>query len=110
MAKMLEKLKNQFDILHVSSGGLYEMEAYDIFPAYQLEYAAKIKELVDMQVIAVGRLENPKIAQQALIDGKTDMIAIGKGLLSDPHWPLHAAQILNIDIEWPLPYQRAKFI
>lgn len=110
MAKMLEKLKNQFDILHVSSGGLYEMEAYDIFPAYQLEYAAKIKEHVDIQVIAVGRLENPKIAQQALIDGKADMIAIGKGLLSDPHWPLHAAQILNIDIEWPLPYQRAKFI
>jgi len=108
IASLLLEVKDLTDVLHISSGGLYDKEAYEIYPAYQLEFAAKIKELINLPIIAVGRLEKPLIAEQALIDGKADMIAIGKGLLSDPYWPLHAAKILNFDINWPDAYIRAK--
>ncbi|MDF1549209.1 MAG: oxidoreductase [Bacteroidales bacterium] len=108
LASQLKPLTNLFDVLHVSSGGTIEKEHYDVFPGYQLEYAAKLKKLLGKPTIAVGRLEDPGLAEKALMENKADMIAIGRGLLSDPHWPLHAAQNLNIEIDWPESYLRAK--
>jgi NADPH2 dehydrogenase len=108
LAKLLNKLKDHFDVLHISSGGIYEKEKYDIYPAYQLEYAAKLKEFVGLPTIAVGRLEKPLIAEQALLEGKADMISVGKGLLANPYWPLYAANLLNMEIQWPSSYERAK--
>jgi NADPH2 dehydrogenase len=110
MAEQINKISDLFDVLHVSSGGIFDREAYEIYPAYQLEFADKLKNLTRLPVIAVGRLEKPEIANQALITGKADMVAIGKALLSDPHWPLHAAKTLNYEIDWPEPYLRAKII
>ena len=110
LARLLNPIKNLFEVLHVSSGGIYEKETYDIYPAYQLEFATKLKELLGLTTIAVGRLEKPLIAEEALQNGKADMIAVGKGLLSDSHWPLHAAKTLNFEISWPESYIRAKVL
>jgi NADPH2 dehydrogenase len=110
LAILLTKIKEHFDILHVSSGGIYDKEKYDIYPAYQLEYAAKLKELVGLPTIAVGRLEQSLIAEQALLDGKADLVSIGKGLLANPYWPLNAAKLLNMEIQWPGSYERAKVL
>jgi hypothetical protein len=35
---------------------------------------------------------------------------LGRALLSDPYWCLHAAKVLNVDIDWPNQYLRAKHI
>ncbi len=51
-----------------------------------LDYAAEIKPLVDIPVIAVGRLGDPAIATAAVADGKTDFIALGRTLIADPEW------------------------
>ena len=110
MGELLKNVSDNFDVLHVSSGGIYNKEKYDIFPAYQLEYANKLKQILNKPVIAVGRLENAEIAERALLDKKADLIAVGKGILNDPHWVLHAAQKLGVDIEWPESYLRAKGI
>jgi NADPH2 dehydrogenase len=110
MARLIAPLNDLYDFIHVSSGGIFDKETYDIKPAYQLDFAHRLKESTRKQTIAVGRLENPILANQALLEGKADMIAIGKGLLSNPYWPLHASKVLNIDIDWPEPYIRAKII
>jgi len=108
LGHLLNKVSSMFDVLHVSSGGIYDKEDYKVYPAYQLEYAQKLKTIVSKPIISVGRLENPEIAQKVLLENKVDMIAIGRGLLSDPQWPLHAAEKLDIEIEWPESYKRAK--
>jgi 2,4-dienoyl-CoA reductase-like NADH-dependent reductase (Old Yellow Enzyme family) len=33
---------------------------------------------------------------------------MGRELLRNPYWPLHAARALGYDIPWPKQYQRAK--
>ncbi len=38
-------------------------------------------------VVAVGKLGYPDLAEQALRDGKCDMIMLGRPLLADPEWP-----------------------
>jgi len=107
---LLKKVSENFDVMHVSSGGIYDREKYDIYPAYQLEFANVLKQILNKPTIAVGRLENPEIAEKALAEGKADLVAIGKGLLSDPHWALHVADKAGIDIGWPESYVRAKGI
>ena len=41
-------------------------------------------------VIAVGKLDEPGRAEEALREGRADLVAIGRGLIADPDWPLKA--------------------
>ncbi len=54
-------------------------------------YAAAIKQSVSIPVIAVGKIRSPELAERILKDKQADFIAIGRGLLADPDWPLKAA-------------------
>jgi len=49
-----------------------------------LHLAAKIKKVVKIPVMVVGRLNNPDIALDAINNGKADLICIGRGLIADP--------------------------
>jgi dimethylglycine catabolism A len=49
-----------------------------------LDYAAAVKQRVNVPVIAVGRLGDPKYAEAAI--GKADFIALGRTLIADPEW------------------------
>ena len=50
-------------------------------------FAETIKRQVKIPVIAVGRFRTPEVAEAILAQNKTDMIAIGRQLIADPHWP-----------------------
>ena len=52
-----------------------------------LDLAARVKAVVEVPVIGVGRLGDPVLAEQALRDGKLDLMAIGRPLFADPQWP-----------------------
>jgi 2,4-dienoyl-CoA reductase-like NADH-dependent reductase (Old Yellow Enzyme family) len=58
----------------------------DAEPGIFLDYASAIKEAVQVPVVAVGRLHDPKVASGALREGKCDLVALGRQLFSDPHW------------------------
>jgi 2,4-dienoyl-CoA reductase-like NADH-dependent reductase (Old Yellow Enzyme family) len=51
-----------------------------------LDYAGAIKEAVNIPVVAVGKLDDVSLAEEALAQGKCDMIALGRQLLCDPYW------------------------
>ena len=79
------------DILDVSaavSGSMQYISAPGaIPPGYLLEDAAAIKSVVDIPVIAVGRLNDPELAEFAISAAKADLVAIGRGSIADPAWP-----------------------
>jgi 2,4-dienoyl-CoA reductase (NADPH2) len=52
-----------------------------------IAYARRIKQEVSIPVIAVGRLDDPALAERVVADGAADMVMIGRGLLADPDWP-----------------------
>jgi 2-enoate reductase len=88
MAKMLEEAG--FDALHVDAG-CYDSWYWAHPPGYQkhgcmIDMAAEVKKVVKIPVIAVGRLDIPELAEKAIAEGKADLVAIGRGFLSDPHW------------------------
>ena len=41
----------------------------------------------EVPVVAVGKLGNPDLAEQALKDGHCDMVMLARPLLADPQWP-----------------------
>ncbi len=49
--------------------------------------AAAVKQVVDVPVIAVGRIHDPARAERILADGRADFIAMGRPMLADPDLP-----------------------
>lgn len=54
--------------------------------------AAAIKKEVTVPVIAVGRINSQKVAEQILNQGQADLIAQGRQLIADPYWPQKVAE------------------
>ena len=87
-ARLLEEAGyDAFDADCGSHEGLYWVHP----PVYQkhglyLPYISELKKAVKVPVIAAGRLEIPELAEEAIAQGKTDMVSLGRGLLTDPYW------------------------
>lgn len=94
IAKILERAG--YDGLHIDTG-CYESVYWAHPPIYMprgfsLELTSKIKKEVNIPVIAVGKLGDPSIANQAISEGKADMVALGRSLLADNYWPNQVMQ------------------
>jgi len=80
------------DAIHVSAGSYLSSYSYVIppmtlSPGCFLGLSEAVKEVVSVPLITVGRLHDPYLAERAIDDGKTDMIALGRQLITDPDWP-----------------------
>jgi NADPH2 dehydrogenase len=95
------------DMIDVSSGGDAPVGPPQVYPGYQVPFAARIKREADIPVIAVGLLENPALAQHVVQTGQADMIAVARGMLRDAYWTNTAAIALGAGIQVPKPYARA---
>ena len=56
-----------------------------------LHLGQAVKEIVSAPVITVGRIHDPFLAETAIVDGKTDMVALGRQFIADPEW-VHKVQ------------------
>ncbi|QQE76946.1 NADH:flavin oxidoreductase/NADH oxidase [Alicyclobacillus sp. SO9] len=97
------------DVIHVSSGGEGKpgKRQPGNYPGYQVPFARAVKDAVNIPVIAVGMLENYQLAESVLGNEDADLIALARGLLQDPYWPIHAAQALGDELPVPRQYGRA---
>ena len=62
---------------------------------FQVPYAAAIREKAAIPTMAVGRIVDPQQAEDIVVEGRADLIAIGRELMHDPFWALHAAEALD---------------
>ncbi|MDP2946178.1 MAG: FAD-dependent oxidoreductase, partial [bacterium] len=78
--------------IHVSAYGYGSQGIVNLpsVPGALLPLAQAIKSQVSVPVIAVGRL-TPQVAEKALEQGQADFVAVGRGLLADPHLPRKVA-------------------
>ena len=53
-------------------------------------YAKMVKERVKARVITVQRITTPDLAEKILADAAADLVAVGRGLIADPQWPVKA--------------------
>jgi 2,4-dienoyl-CoA reductase (NADPH2) len=69
------------------SFGLEAVVARSRMQGYMLDLAAAIRAEVNVPVIAAGRLATGAFAEQAIADGRTDLIGLARVLWADPDWP-----------------------
>jgi 2,4-dienoyl-CoA reductase-like NADH-dependent reductase (Old Yellow Enzyme family) len=89
LAPLLEH--NGADYLHISAG-VYGSRQLTIPSMYVeqgcfIHLAEAVKKRVSIPVVAVGRIKKPEMAEAVIRDHKADMVALGRSLLADAHWP-----------------------
>ncbi len=55
-------------------------------PGCMVDMAEMARKVVNIPVIAVGKLGYPELAERVLQEGKADFIMLGRALLADPDW------------------------
>ena len=96
------------DLIDCSSGGNASNAKIALAPGYQVNLAKAVRNGAGIATGAVGLITNAIQAQTILEQGEADLIFVGRELLRDPYFPLHAAKELGEDLVWPGQYQRAK--
>jgi 2,4-dienoyl-CoA reductase-like NADH-dependent reductase (Old Yellow Enzyme family) len=96
------------DLIDCSSGGSVPAATVPIAPGYQTPFAAAIRKRAGIKTGAVGLITQPQQAEQIIAGGDADVVFLGRELLRDPYWPLHAAKVLGVDVPYPVQYERAK--
>lgn len=107
---MIEAIKvfreHGLDVIDVSSGGASPVPPKS-FPGFQLPYAQRIKNETGLPTIGCGLITQSLMAEKAIADGKADLVAIGRGILANPYWPLTAARELEVSGFIPKQYKMA---
>lgn len=96
------------DWIDVSSGGVSRAQKIRTGPGYQVPFAEAIKARVGPAVMAVGSITEPAQAEQILVNGQADLVALARAFLYDPRWVWHAARELGASVSVPCPYWRSE--
>lgn len=83
------------DLIDCSSGGIRHGVTVPVGPGYQVPFAEAIRHEAGVPTAAVGMITTAQQAESILAEGKADLIFLGRALLRDPFWPLHAAAELD---------------
>jgi len=106
---LVKQLKEKgVDLIDCSTGGNIANAKIPVGPGYQIPFSEKIRKEADILTGGVGFITSPVQAEQILANEQADVLFLGRELLRDPYWPLHAAKQLKVDVKWPKQYSRAK--
>ena len=81
------------DVIDCSSGGLMGSATAARIPrgyGFQVPFAEQVRRDAEIATMAVGLILHPQQAEALVVEGKADLVAIGREALFDPNWPLHA--------------------
>jgi len=81
-----------------TSGGTMDHGFWRIIPplgtptGINVSFSAALKEVVDVPVIVVGRINDPLLAEYILQRNQADLVSLGRSLLADPEFANKAAE------------------
>ncbi|MDE2613713.1 MAG: NADH:flavin oxidoreductase/NADH oxidase [Burkholderiales bacterium] len=94
--------------IHVSGGGLAQAQKGPHGPGCLVPYAEHIRRATAAPTVAVGQITEPAQAEAIVAEGRADLVALGRALLFNPHWPWAAALALGAQVHVPPQYRRAQ--
>lgn len=96
------------DLIDCSSGSMVRGAEPPETPGFQVPFAEAIRREGEILTAAVGMITDPHQAEEIVASGRADLVALGRAMLVDPHWPLRAARTLGVEGLWPDQYLRAR--
>ena len=102
------KERGDVDLVDCSSGGNDPAQRVPSYPGYQVPFAERLRREAMIATAAVGLISAPEAAEEIIANERADLVTLGRILLFDPYWPLHATKTLKSKtVSWPLQYERA---
>ena len=95
------------DAIDCSSGG-FDGAKINAVANYQVPFAKAVRDGAGIATLAVGLLGDVQSAEAILTSGEADFVALARGALDDPNWPVHARHELgatDYDL-WPVQTSR----
>lgn len=103
----LLKERGDVDLIDCTSGGNHPAPRIPIHPGYQVPFAEPVRREAGIATAAVGLISAAEAAEEIIANGRADLVVIGRKLLFNPYWPLHAADALKAKtVPWPVQYER----
>ncbi|MGW0994084.1 bifunctional salicylyl-CoA 5-hydroxylase/oxidoreductase [Streptomyces sp. NPDC002523] len=96
------------DAIDVSTGQVVAEERPEFGRSYQTPFADRVRHELGVPVIAVGAISSWDDVNSLILAGRTDLCALARPHLYDPHWTLHAAAeqgYTGPGAAWPAPYR-----
>jgi len=95
------------DVIDCSGGGATPAARASIGErtSDQVGLAGKLRAATGLKTMAVGYITDPKQANTLIENGTCDVTLLGRQMLRDPFWAVHAAQALGIDPKPHMPVQ-----
>jgi len=81
------------------TGTSFSSAMIPIKPGYQVGFAEEIRKRTGIMTMAVGMIVEPRQAENIVLQGKADMVALGRHMMYQPHWAWLAAEELGVDAE-----------
>jgi 2,4-dienoyl-CoA reductase-like NADH-dependent reductase (Old Yellow Enzyme family) len=104
--ELASKLKWEgVDIIDCSSGGAIPGVKYPAGASWQVPFAAEIKNQAGIPTAAVGMIVEPMQADAIIRNQRVDIVLLGREMLRNPYWPVHAAKVLKKTHLLKLPRQ-----
>ena len=94
-----ELKKAGVDFIDCSSGGIGGSPVLmksKIIPGFQVPFAERIKKDADINTMAVGAIIDFEQAEKIILNGRADLVAIGRELLADTQWVYKAASFFDL--------------
>ncbi len=98
------------DILNISSGGTVENQKPPIGRMWQTPFSDVVRNTVSVPTITTGFIQSIDQINTLLLNGRADLIALGRPLLLDPSFAIHAQAwegMAEDQTSIPIPYQQA---
>ena len=94
------------DFVHISSGGVAAQQKIALGPDYQVPFAKLVKQKTNLPTIAVGLITEPQQAEDILVRGDADLVALARAFLYKPRWVWEAAATLGGKVQASPQYWR----
>ncbi|KAH7197536.1 uncharacterized protein B0J16DRAFT_21466 [Fusarium flagelliforme] len=113
LAKQLPALG--VDVLDISSGGNLKAQKIKVHQTLQTDLAGQIREALrtegkELLIGTVGYITDGPFARSLVEeneDPKADLVLAARQFLREPDFVLSAADQLDVEVKWPVQYQRA---
>ena len=94
------------DFVHISSGGVSSQQKIAIGPEYQVPFAKLVKQKSGLPTMTVGLITTPQQAEDILVRGDADLVALARAFLYKPRWVWEAAAALGGTVQASQQYWR----
>ena len=95
------------DLIDCSAGGNIAEARIPVGAGYQVPISEAVRRGADIPTATVGLITEPVQADEIIRNDRADVVLLGREMLRDPYWALHAAQALKQPAPVPPQYLRA---